>query len=99
LHAAHTVAVVVVPAVTCTVPAAQLPCGTQADWLSPLEYVPAAQAVQARSMVSEGVLLTYEPAPHVVHGVHASAFCAALNCPVAHVVHTRSAVAEGVLDT
>ena len=37
LQAAQMVADVEVPAAICTVPAAQLPCGTQLDWLSPLE--------------------------------------------------------------
>jgi hypothetical protein len=99
LQAEQTVAEIAVPAVTCTMPAAQLPCGTQLDWLSPLENWPGAQVVHSRSAVAEGVLLTYEPALQVLHGVHAGVFCVALNCPVAQLLHTRSTVAEGVFDT
>jgi hypothetical protein len=51
----------------------------QTDWLSPLENCPGAQVAQTRSTVAEGVLLTYEPAPHVLQGVQAAAFCVALN--------------------
>ena len=87
------------PTLISTVPAAQLPCATQLDWLSPLENSSVAQGKHARSVVAEGVLLTYQPALQVVHGVQAFAFWVALNCPVAHAVHTRSTVAEGALDT
>jgi hypothetical protein len=57
-HAWQTVAEVELPAVTMTVPAAQLPWGRQLDWLSPLEYSPAWQGAHSRSAVDEGVLLT-----------------------------------------
>ena len=44
--------------------------------------MPASHVVQSRSVVAEGVLLTYVPAAHVVHATQRGAFASMLNVPL-----------------
>jgi len=58
LHAAHTGAVVIVPAAVCTVPSAHGTCGSHDVWFDVVVYSPVPQSMHTWSTVLEGVLLT-----------------------------------------
>ena len=55
--------------------------------------VPAGQGVQTRSVVAEGVWLTYVPAVQVVHAAQLTALFPVLNAPDAHAAQLRLVVA------
>jgi len=57
-HGEHWGALVSVPGLACSVPAAQDPCGRHADWLLEFAYVFGAQALHSRSVVDEPSWLT-----------------------------------------
>jgi hypothetical protein len=85
--------------VVCIVPAAQLPCGKQLDWLALPEYSPLGQSWQTRSIVADGVLLTNVPGWQLDQGAQVDSLAAVLNEPLAHGRHTLSLVAVPSDDT
>jgi hypothetical protein len=82
-----------VPGAVCTVPAAHAVCARHDDWSGSAVYVPGPHAVQTRSTLAEGELLTYVPDAHDCHVAHDDWLLLAVNCPLAQPAHVRSCIA------
>ena len=80
-------------------PAAQVAQVEQLSALLDVLNEPPAQVVQARSSVSEGMVVTYVPEAQVAHVVQLFWLLDAVNVPAPQAEHALSSVAEGVVVT
>lgn len=84
-HVVHSRFAVALPAALTYVPGAQSLHTAQLVWFAIAVKLPAAQAVQVRFTVSEGVFETYLPGSHVAQSTHVeAAFASWSHVPAAH---------------